>query len=146
MSAPRATVMGVIADFAAYPEWATGVSSAEVVEQGADPRPQRVRFVINAGPIKDSYVLAYQWDDDAAVRWTLAEPGSMVTEMSGAYLLADDGTDTKVSYELAVGTRVPLGLLRRRAERTIIDTALRGLKTRSENVAQRRQDQHGQER
>ena len=28
----------------------------------------------------------------------------MVTEMSGAYLLADDGAGTMVSYELAVGT------------------------------------------
>jgi carbon monoxide dehydrogenase subunit G len=144
--APRATVMGVIADFAAYPEWATGVSSAEVVEQEPGARPQRVRFVLNAGPIKDSYVLAYQWDGDTAVRWTLAQPGSMVTEMTGAYLLADDGTGTKVSYELAVGTRVPLGLLKRRAEKTIIDTALRGLKTRTENIGQRGQNQHGQER
>jgi Polyketide cyclase / dehydrase and lipid transport len=147
VSASRATVMGVIADFAAYPEWATGVSSAEVVEQGADSRPRRVRFVLNAGPIKDSYVLAYEWDGDASVRWSLAEPGSMVTEMSGAYLLADDGPGTKVSYELAVGTRVPmLGLLKRRAEKSIIDTALRGLKTRTEKVGQPGQDQHGQER
>jgi hypothetical protein len=91
-------------------------------------------------------VLAYQWDSDTAVRWTLAEPGSMVTEMTGAYLLADDGTGTKVSYELAVGTRVPLGLLKRRAEKTIIDTALRGLKTRTETIGQRGQNQYGQER
>jgi hypothetical protein len=69
-----------------------------------------------------------------AVRWQLAEAGSMVTEMSGAYLLADEGGATKVSYELAVGTKMPLpGLIRRRAEKTIIDTALRGLKSRAES-------------
>ena len=45
--------------------------------------------------IKDSYVLGYDWDGDAAVRWQLAEPGSMVTEMSGAYLLAEDGAGTR---------------------------------------------------
>jgi hypothetical protein len=147
MSAARAAVMGVIADFAAYPEWATGVSTAEVLEQGADSRPRRVRFVLNAGPIKDSYVLAYEWDGDSAVRWTLAEPGSMVTEMSGAYMLADDGPGTRVSYELAVGTRMPMiGLLKRRAEKTIIDTALRGLKARTEDVGRRGHDQHGQGR
>jgi hypothetical protein len=68
------------------------------------------------------------------VRWELVEAGSMVTEMSGAYLLADEGEATKVSYELAVGTKVPLpGLIRRRAEKTIIDTALRGLKSRAEH-------------
>ena len=127
--------MGVIADFGAYPDWATGVRSAEVLESTQDGRPLRVRFGLDAGVIRDSYVLAYEWDGDAAVRWQLAEPGSMVTEMSGAYVLADDGPGTKVSYELAVGTRVPMiGMLKRRAEKTIIDTALKGLKSRAESI------------
>ncbi len=134
VAADRAAVMGVIADFGAYPEWATGVRSAEVVEAGPDGRAQRVRFGLDAGVIKDSYVLAYEWDGDNAVSWELAEAGSMVTEMSGAYRLASDGGGTNVSYELAVGTRVPMpGLIRRRAERTIIDAALKGLKKRSES-------------
>jgi Polyketide cyclase / dehydrase and lipid transport len=133
--APRHAVMGVIADFDAYPGWATGVRAAEVVEPGADERPRRVRFVLDAGLIKDSYVLAYEWDGDSAVRWELAEAGTMVSEMSGAYLLADEGQGTRVSYELTVGTRVPmLGMIRRRAEKTIIETALKGLKARAEEL------------
>ena len=134
VAAGQATVMGVIADFGAYPDWATGVRSAEVLESGPDGRPLRVRFGLDAGVIRDSYVLAYDWDGDSSVHWRLAEPGSIVTEMSGAYELADDGAGTKVSYELTVGTRVPmLGMLRRRAERTIIETALKGLKSRAES-------------
>lgn len=134
VAADRPTVMGVIADFSAYPQWATGVRSAEVVDSNPDGAPRRVRFALDAGVIRDSYVLAYEWDKDTGVRWQLAEAGSMVTEMSGAYLLADEGGATKVSYELAVGTKVPLpGLIRRRAEKTIIDTALRGLKSRAEH-------------
>ena len=135
VSATRATVMAVIADFGSYPAWATGVRSADVLEMASDDRPLRVRFGLDAGMIRDSYVLAYEWDGDAAVRWRLDEPGSMVTEMSGAYTLTDDGPGTKVSYELAVGTRVPMiGLLKRRAEKTIIDTALKGLKSRAESI------------
>jgi len=128
--------MAAIADFESYPDWATGVRSAEVLTTTSDARPLRVRFGLDAGMIRDSYVLAYEWDGDAAVRWHLAEPGSMVTEMSGAYVLADDGLGTKVSYELAVGTRVPMiGLLKRRAEKMIIDTALKGLKSRAESIS-----------
>jgi hypothetical protein len=133
VAADSAAVMRVIADFGAYPEWATGVRSAEIVATGPGGRPLRVRFGLDAGLIKDSYVLAYDWDGDAAVSWQLAEAGSMVTEMSGAYRLVSDDRSTNVSYELAVGTRVPLpGLIRRRAERTIIDAALKGLKARVE--------------
>ena len=59
----------------------------------------------------------------------------MVTEMAGAYELAGDGAGTTVSYELTVGTRIPmLGMLRRRAERTIIEAALKGLKSRAESI------------
>lgn len=133
VAADPAAVMAVIADFGAYPDWATGVRAAEVVEAGPDGRPRLVRFVLDAGMIRDSYVLAYEWDSTTAVRWQLAEAGSMVTEMSGAYLLAGEDGATRVSYELAVGTRVPLpGLIRRRAEKTIVDTALRGLRSRVE--------------
>jgi carbon monoxide dehydrogenase subunit G len=134
VAAPRTLVMSVIADFPAYRDWATGVRSAEILESGPDGRALQVRFVLDAGLIKDSYVLAYQWDADAAVHWDLADPGSMISEMSGGYRLADDGGGTRVTYDLAVGLRVPmLGVMKRRAEKTIVDTALKGLRDRAQS-------------
>jgi len=131
---PRKDVMAVIADFAAYPEWATGVRRAEVLSLD-DGRASAVRFTLDAGLIKDSYVLGYDWDDDARVRWNLTEAGSVVSEMSGGYELAERGDETQVTYDLTVGIKVPMpGLLKRRAEKTIIDTALKGLKSRAEAI------------
>src|ERR1700691_5468283 len=132
---PRKDVMAVIADFGAYPEWATGVRSAEVLSLDDDGRAGTVRFTLDAGVIRDSYVLGYDWDGDARVHWNLAEPGSVISEMSGGYELADRGDGTEVTYELAVSIRVPmLGILKRRAEKTIVDTALKGLKSRAETI------------
>jgi Polyketide cyclase / dehydrase and lipid transport len=131
---PRKDVMAVIADFATYPEWATGVRRAEVLSLD-DERASAVRFTLDAGVIKDSYVLGYDWDDDARVRWNLTEAGSVVSEMSGGYELAERGDETEVTYDLTVGIKVPMpGLLKRRAEKTIIDTALKGLKSRAEAI------------
>ena len=133
IAAPRAAVMAVIADFAAYPQWASAVRAAEVLGQ-EDGRASRVRFTLDAGPVKDTYVLGYDWDGDAAVRWHLAEAGSVVSAMDGGYLLADTGGGTETTYELSVDIRIPMpGLLKRRAEKTIIDTALKGLKNRVES-------------
>jgi carbon monoxide dehydrogenase subunit G len=133
VAASRADVMAVITDFASYPEWASGVRSAEVAGHGDDGRASRVRFRLDAGVIKDSYVLSYDWDGDSGVRWDLAEPGSVISALSGGYLLADADGGTKVTYDLAVDVRIPmLGMLKRRAEKTIIDTALRGLRDRAE--------------
>lgn len=134
ITAPATAVMAVIADFPAYPQWASAVRAAEVLGQ-EDGRASRVRFTLDAGVVKDTYVLGYGWDGDAAVHWHLAEPGSVISAMDGAYLLADQGDGaTETTYELSVDVRIPMpGLLKRRAEKTIIDTALKGLKNRVES-------------
>jgi carbon monoxide dehydrogenase subunit G len=136
ISADRARVMGVIADFESYPEWATGVKKCTVVRDGANGRAEQVRFVLDASPIRDEYVLAYVWSGDEQVTWTLAE-GHMVKAMDGAYVLTDLGDgSTRVTYRLAVDVAIPLiGMLKRKAEKVIIDTALKGLKKRVESRA-----------
>jgi Polyketide cyclase / dehydrase and lipid transport len=136
IEAARPVIMAVIADFSAYPQWASGVRSAEILQTGQDGRAERVRFTIDAGVIKDSYVLGYTWQGDEHVRWDLVERGSAVSEMSGAYRLDQAGDATKVTYELAVGLAIPMiGMLKRRAEKTIIDTALKGLRSRVQQSA-----------
>ena len=126
--------MAVIADFAAYPQWASAVRATEVLGEQAAGRASKVRFTLDAGVVKDTYVLGYDWDGDAGVHWHLAEPGSVISAMDGGYLLADRGGATEATYELTVDLRIPMpGLLKRRAEKTIIDTALKGLKNRVES-------------
>jgi Polyketide cyclase / dehydrase and lipid transport. len=125
--------MKVIADFEAYPEWAGQVKRAEVLTTGDDGRPATVRFVLDAGVISDEYVLGYEWSGDEAVHWRVAEPGRMVSSLTGSYRLAETGGGTEVTYELAVDLKVPMiGMIKRKAEKVIIDTALKGLKKRVE--------------
>ena len=134
VDAPAEQVMAVIADFPAYPEWAQGMKEAEVVEEGADGRAEQVHFELEAAPIKDSYTLAYDWQGDSSVRWNLVE-GRMLKAMEGAYELRPSGSGTEVTYRLAVELSIPMiGMLRRKAEKVIIDTALKGLKRRVESL------------
>jgi hypothetical protein len=68
------------------------------------------------------------------VHWKLAESGSMLTGMTGAYRLTELEGSTEVTYELAVDVRIPMiGMVRRKAEKRIIETALKGLKRRVED-------------
>jgi carbon monoxide dehydrogenase subunit G len=135
VAAPTADVMGVIADFGQYPQWATALKSAEVLQSEPGGKASRVRFCLDAGLIRDTYTLAYTWDGDTGVSWQLAEPGSVIAEMTGGYHLSDRGSGTEVNYELTVDVRIPMpGLLKRKAEKVIIDTALKGLKARAESL------------
>ena len=134
VDADPAVVMAVIADFEAYPQWAQGVKKAEVVKEGARGRADEVYFELDASPIKDQYTLGYIWDGDRSVTWKLVQ-GKMLKGMDGTYELLDkgDGT-TDVTYRLAVDISIPMiGMLKRKAEKVIIDTALKGLKNRVES-------------
>jgi len=134
VAAPPAQVMEVIADLEAYPDWADGVKAVEVRSTTDDGRPEQVWFTIDNGPIKDSYVLQYTWQGDRAVSWQLAERGTVLKALDGAYDLADKGDgSTEVTYRLTVAVSLPMiGMLKRKAEKVIIDTALKGLKRRVE--------------
>ncbi|NYJ01933.1 ribosome-associated toxin RatA of RatAB toxin-antitoxin module [Nocardioides thalensis] len=142
IDAPAADVMAVIADFAAYPQWAKGVTTADVVASydDSDPaargRAREVFFALDVSPIKDEYTLAYEWDDDRQVTWTLVS-GKMLKSLDGAYVLRETAPGTtEVTYRLALDVSIPLiGMLKRKGEKILIDTALKGLKKRVETGA-----------
>jgi hypothetical protein len=110
------------------------VKQVEVRSNGADGRAEEVWFKLDAGAIKDTYTLAYTWKGQQEVRWSLVEAEQIVKTMDGAYLLADNGDgSTTVTYQLVVDVKIPmLGMIKRKAEKVIIDTALKELKKRVE--------------
>ena len=134
ISAPLAAVMAVIADFEAYPDWNDEVKLVEILSVYEDTeQPAEVRFVLDAGAIKDDYVLEYEWVSETELRWHLVK-GDMLKAMDGVYqLAAARGAETEVSYRLAVDVKIPMiGMIKRKAEKVIIDRALKGLKVRVE--------------
>ena len=134
IDAPADAVMGVIADFEAYPAWVAAAKSVEVTAVGANGRADRVRFVLDAGMVKDTYELQYNWAPDGmSVNWELLS-GEIQKSQFGSYTLISeaDGT-TSVTYELTVDLTIPMiGLFKRKAEKIITDTALKELKKRVE--------------
>ena len=135
VDAPPAEVMAVIADFESYPSWAKGVKTARVVKPGTGDRAEQVYFELDVSPIRDEYTLAYEWKGDQEVTWTLVS-GKMLRSLDGAYVLRDlGGGSTEVTYRLALDVSIPLiGMLKRKGEKILIDTALKGLKKRVESL------------
>jgi uncharacterized membrane protein len=132
VDAPAAEVMAVIADFPAYPEWVSAAKKVEVVESGDDGRARRVHFVLDAGAVKDDYVLDYSWDGDRRVTWTLVQ-GQMQKRQDGSYTLVETDGRTEVTYSITIDLSIPmLGMIKRKAEKVILDTALKELKKRVE--------------
>lgn len=136
VDAEPAACFAVAADVAAYPEWATGVRSTEVLETDEQGRPRRAAFVID-GMVKEiSYVLAYTYDEPHSMSWT-AEPGDDLKALDGSYNFKDLGDGrTEIVYALRAEPAFTIpGFLRRQVEKQIVGTALRGLRERVAAVA-----------
>lgn len=136
VNAAPGEVLDVIADFEAYPEWAAEMKKVTVLAEDGDGWADQVQFTLDAGPIKDTYVLDYEWDvvedGTGVVSWSLVS-GTVLKVLNGSYTLVGQGDSTKVTYRLSVDVKIPMiGLLKRKAEKVIIDTALKGLKKRVE--------------
>ncbi len=140
IDAPPASVVDVICDFTRYPEWVSSVKSAEVVEEYEDGYASAVRFVLDAGVLADEYTLRYGYAEDLSrIEWHLAAPSRMQKAQEGAYeVVAVAGGGSRVTYtlsvELAIGV---LGMIKRKAEKVIMDAALKDLKRRVETLAAR---------
>jgi ribosome-associated toxin RatA of RatAB toxin-antitoxin module len=131
IDAAPAEVMAVIADLEHYPEWVDSLKSAEVLTSSAG-KAETARMVLDHPLVKDDYVLAYQWQP-STVTWHLVE-GTLLKAMDGSYVLEQRGDGTTVTYNLAVDLNLPMiGMFRRKAEKSIIDGALKGLKRRVES-------------
>jgi ribosome-associated toxin RatA of RatAB toxin-antitoxin module len=123
-------IMAVIADFEHYPDWVDSMKSAEVLSL-VDGKAKTVRMVLDHTLLKDNYVLAYEWKPQT-VSWTLLE-GNLLRAMEGSYQLKANGAKTTVTYTLTVDINMPMiGMFKRKAEKTIIDGALEGVKKKVE--------------
>jgi ribosome-associated toxin RatA of RatAB toxin-antitoxin module len=134
IAADKHAVMAVIADFESYPEWSTAIKQVTVEETDANGRGTAATFTLDAGVLKDTYTLAYDWNGDDQVDWHLVK-GQAMKSQEGTYELVESDGATEVTYRLAVDLKVPmLGMFKRKAEKMIMDTALKGLKKRVESA------------
>lgn len=136
INAKPSAIMAVIADFPAYPEWSKELKSTEVVAADDQGRAEQVRFVLDAGVLKDEYTLEYTWaEDGSSVDWHLVN-GQMQKAQEGRYELNETDHATEVTYTLTVDLAIPMiGMFKRKAEKVIMDTALKGLKRRVEGTS-----------
>lgn len=133
IAAPPAEVLAVIADIDSYPEWTGQIKSAVVTATDAQGRPEQAKFVMDAGVLKDEYVLEYVWHP-TGVSWVLVGKSLVQKSQVGSYSLAAAGDGTEVTYKLAVDISMPmLGMFKRKAEKMIMDSALKELKKRVES-------------
>lgn len=127
-------VRAVLFDVASYPSWSTSFKSVTVLESDGQGRPTQVSMSVDAGALKDKPTLNYDWSAYPDRLEFSLEDADLLTQMSGAYIVKDNGDETEVSFELTVALSMPVpDIMRTKAEKSTIDLALKQLKEKLEN-------------
>jgi len=94
----------ILSDFDRYPEWASGVEEAQVLERYPDGRGKRVEFLHNFFLRKVRYVLDYSYDDENNVlSWVSGGGDEEIIGITGSYTFQSRWADkTFATYKLEV--------------------------------------------
>ena len=135
IQASASEIQEVLANLSAYPSWSTTIKSVNVITTDDQGRATQVQVSVDAGALKDKPTLNYDWSKAPNRLEFSLEDADLLTEMSGAYIIKDNGDDTTdVTYELTVGLSMPVpAVMRQKAEKSTIDLTLKQLKEKLEN-------------
>ena len=127
-------VRAVLFDIASYPSWSTSFKSVTVLESDGQGRPTQVSMSVDAGALKDKPTLNYDWSAYPDRLDFSLEDADLLTQMSGGYIVKDNGDEPEVTFELTVALSMPVpDIMRKKAEKSTIDLALKQLKEKLEN-------------
>ena len=133
INASPEAILAVISDLESYPAWTDAISKVVIDEPGKDG-PAKATFSMSASGMSDEYTLTYSWKPDG-VAWELAAPSTLQKSQQGSYQLTSAGDSTKVDYALTMEIKIPMiGMLKRKFQKRITDTALKELKNRVESL------------
>jgi len=134
ISASADDVRAVLFDIEKYPTWSTTFKSVTVQASNGDGRVTQAKLSVDAGALKDKPTLNFDWSGyPDRVEFSL-EDADLLTDMSGSFVIKDNGDETEVTFELTVALSMPVPeMMRTKAEKSTIDLALKQLKEKLEN-------------
>jgi uncharacterized membrane protein len=127
-------VRAVLFDIANFPTWSTSFKSVTVLASNGEGRPTQAKLSVDAGALKDKPTLNFDWSAyPDRIEYSL-EDADLLTDMTGAYIVKDNGDETEVTFELTVALSMPVPeMMRTKAEKATIDLTLKQLKEKLEN-------------
>jgi hypothetical protein len=133
IDADPAEVMGIIADFEAYPDW-SDIDRVEVLARDRQGRGTEVAYEVSMLGMSASYTLSYKYRaGNSGVSWTTTRAEGAVKDVRGEYVIEVEEGNSRVTYRLAVELAIPVpGFMRRKGARRVVESALLGLKRRVE--------------
>ena len=129
------TIMSIVADFEAFPEWNQEIKGCWVLARYDDGRPSQLRIDLEIQGIGSTYVTAVYYPEPTRI-YTVLQQGDLFTKHEQTFVVVPTGDTTllNVDMELEVTLPLPAPMIKKFIN-DALDYLADNLKARAEQLA-----------
>ena len=107
VAASPETVMSIVADFEAYPQWNEEIKGCWVLARYDDGRPSQLRLDVAVSGIDGSYICAVYYPSPAEI-YTVLQQGDLFAKQQQNFSVVPMGATSLLTVDLDVETKLAI--------------------------------------
>ena len=130
-----ASIMAIVGDFEAYPQWNPGIKGAWVLARYDDGRPSQLRLDTEINGMPGTYIQAVYYPGDNQIQ-TVMQQGDLFAKQEQLFSVVETGESCLLTVDVDVETTMPVPApMVKMLLGNVLDALAQNLKQRAEELA-----------
>ena len=135
VGADAASIMAIVADFEAYPQWNEPIKGVWVLARYDDGRPSQLRLDTEVQGMASTFIQAVYYPGDNQIQ-TVLQQGDLFTKQEQLFSVVETGVSSLLTVDMDVETVLPLPApMVKSLLDNVLDVLADNLKQRAEQLA-----------
>jgi ribosome-associated toxin RatA of RatAB toxin-antitoxin module len=135
VSAAAASIMGIVADFEAYPQWNEEIKGLWVLARYDDGRPSQLRLDADVNGMQSTLIQAVYYPGENQIQ-TVLQQGDLFSKQEQLFSAVQTGASTLLTVDMDVETTLPIPApMVKQLLNNVLDHLAGKLKQRAEQLA-----------
>ena len=135
VAADAATIMAIVADFEAYPQWNDEVKGVWILHRYDDGRPSQLRLDASYSGFDGTFIQAVYYPSPTQIQ-TVLQQGDLFTKQEQLFSVVEMGPTSLLTVDLDVETEMPVPkMMVKKAVNDTLEYLADNLKRRAEQLA-----------
>ena len=135
VGAGAAAILGIVADFEAYPQWNDEVKGVYILARYNDGRPSQLRVDTEIQGTQGTFIQAVYYPSPVQIQ-TVMQQGDLFTKQEQLFSVVEMGQISLLTVDLDVEVSLPIpNLMMKKVVNDVLDHLADNLKTRAEQLA-----------
>ena len=135
VAADAATIMAIVADFEAYPQWNDEVKGVWILHRYDDGRPSQLRLDASYSGFDGTFIQAVYYPSPTQIQ-TVLQQGDLFTKQEQVFSVVEMGPTSLLTVDMDIETQMPVPKpMVKKAVNDALDYLADNLKRRAEALA-----------